>query len=95
MASIIINDTAAVKTNAESLMVDSEKIQSIKESIENILNEINEYWSANQEDQQVFAKNLQQNVTSLETIYTCNEEFSHSIIDYMQVTDTTSANTVS
>lgn len=94
MALIDITDTAGVKAKAETLITEAEKIQSVKDSIDYILSELNEYWSAVQEDQQVFAKNLKENVTSLETIYTCNQEFSHSMIDYMEVTDKTSAQTV-
>lgn len=91
---IIINNTATVKSKAEELITESEKLESVKSSIEYILNELNEYWDANQEDQQQFYNGLKQNLTELETIYTCNNEFSNAMVEYMEVTDKTSATTI-
>ena len=91
---IIINDTATVKTKAQELIAEAEKIESVTQSIEYILGELNEYWSAVQEDQQTFYNGLKQNVTDLETIHKCDFDFSNAIIEYMEVTDKTSATTV-
>jgi len=91
---IIINNTATVKSASQDLITEAKKIESVKESIEYILNELNEYWSATQEDQQSFYKGLQDSVGSLETIHTCNQEFANAMIDYMEITDKTSANTL-
>lgn len=91
---IIINNTATVKSNAEELKTESVKIESIKDSIEFILSELNEYWNAVQEDQQVFYKGLQTDKEALEIVKSCNDEFSDAIIEYMEVTDKTSSQTV-
>ena len=91
---IIINDTATVKAKAEELVAEAEKIESVTQSIEQILGELNEYWSAVQEDQQTFYNGLKQNVSDLETIHKCNYDFSNATVEYMEVTDKTSATTV-
>lgn len=91
---IIINNTALVKSKAEELITEAEKIESVKTSIEYILSELNEYWNAGQDDQQAFYNGLKQNMTELETIHVCNTEFSNAMIEYMEVTDKTSATTV-
>ena len=91
---IIINNTATVKSKAEELIIEAEKIQSVAESIEYILGELNEYWSAVQEDQQTFYNGLKQNVTDLDTIQKCDYDFANAIIEYMEVTDKTSATTI-
>ena len=91
---IIINYTATVKAKAEELVAEAEKIESVTQSIEHILGELNEYWSAVQEDQQTFYNGLKQNVSDLETIHKCNYDFSNAIVEYMEVTDKTSATTV-
>ena len=67
---IIINNTDLVKSKAEELKTETVDLRSVKESIDYILAELNEYWSATQEDQQVFYKGLQEDMDSLETIYT-------------------------
>ena len=72
---IIINDTATVKAKAEELVAETEKIESVTQSIEHILGELNEYWSAVQEDQQTFYNGLKQNVSDLETIHKCNYDY--------------------
>ncbi len=92
---IIINNTATVKSDAEELKSESVKIESVKNSIEYVLAELNEYWNEVQEDQQVFYKGLQADQEALETIKACNDEFSDSIIEYMEVTDKTSSQTIS
>ena len=92
---IIINNTATVKSDAEELRSESIKIESVKNSIEYVLAELNQYWNEVQEDQQVFYKGLQADQEALETIKACNDEFSDSLIEYMEVTDKTSSQTVS
>ena len=79
---IIINNTATVK------------IDSCKESIEYILNELSEYWSATSQDQQGFHKELKDNANVLNNICTCNRDFSSAIVQYMEVTEGTSNKTV-
>ncbi len=91
---IIINNTSSVKTMADNLLTETKKIESVKESINYILSELNEYWAANQEDQQTFYKGLQDNVAALETISSCNNEFSNSLVEYMNATDATSVITL-
>ena len=80
---IIINDTNLVKSKAEELKTESVDLKSVKESIEYILNELNGYWSATQEDQQVFYKGLQEDVESLDTISACNTEFAEAMKEYI------------
>ena len=91
---IIINNTDLVKSKAEELKTEAIDLRSVKESIDYILAELNEYWSAVQEDQQVFYKGLQEDMNALETIYTCDSEFADAMVEYMEVTKTTSQNTV-
>ena len=91
---IIINDTLSVKKMADELNVESNKIESVKDSIAYILKELKEYWSETQEDQQSFYNGLSKCVESLETIHTCNLEFSNAIIDYMDVTEKISTNVI-
>lgn len=91
---IIINNTETVKNKAEELITESTKLQSVRESIDYILNELNEYWSATQQDQQSFYNELKNNMENLETVYTCNQEFADAMIEYMEVTNKTSQTTV-
>ena len=91
---IIINNTATVKAKAEELLVEAEKLESVTQSIEYILGELNEYWSAGQDDQQTFYNGLKQNVEELETIHKCNYDFSNALVEYMEVTEKTSGTTV-
>ena len=56
--------------------------------------EIKNYWAETQEDQQAFAKGLEENTQVLENIIACNNDFSQAIIQYMEVTDKTSQTTI-
>lgn len=91
---IIINNTSVVKQNAEELISESEKMSSVKDSIEYILGELNEYWEATQQDQQTFYNGLKSDVEALATVHTCNSEFANSMIEYMEVTEKTSQETI-
>jgi hypothetical protein len=91
---IIINDTATVKSKSSDLISEAVKIESVKDSIDYVLNELNEYWNATQEDQQIFYNGLKSSVAELEIIHTCNQEFANAMIEYMEVTDKTSAKTL-
>lgn len=94
MANIAIKNTTVVKREAENLITQTEKIESVKDSIKWILMEIKNYWAETQEDQQAFAKGLEENTQVLENIIACNNDFSQAIIQYMEVTDKTSQTTI-
>lgn len=91
---INIKNTQTVKSEAQGLITESQKMQSVNESIKTIMQELNQYWSDVQEDQQKFYKGLSDDVTVLQTIYTCEKEFANSMLDYMEVTESTSKKTV-
>ena len=92
--SIFIKNTSLVKNESEKVISETFGIQSVQESIEEILNGLNQYWNQNQEDQQKFAKGLADDVNFLKNICDCNKEFSNSIINYMEVTENISKRTV-
>ena len=91
---IIITNTAAAVNNAENLLHLTNEINSVKESIQYILGELSEYWAATQEDQQSFYKGLESGVNGLENIIQCNKDFSNAIIEYVNVLESTSQNSV-
>ena len=94
MDQIIINNTDQVKSDAEELITTTAKIDSVKESIEYILDELNAYWEATQTDQQAFYSGLKADAEALTTIDECNIEFANAMIEYMDVTKDVSSQTV-
>jgi len=91
---IAIKNTETVKNEAQGLITEAQKMQSVNESIKTIMQELNQYWSDVQEDQQNFYKGLAEDVTILQTIYTCEKKFANSMLDYMEVTESTSRKTI-
>lgn len=87
---IQIKDTNAVKKEAQILITEANKLKNIKETIESILSELNEYWNSSQEDQQAFYSELLNDTRRLQFIYEDNVEFSNAITDYMDITEKTS-----
>lgn len=85
-----ITNTAVAVEKAETLLEASTRITTLTENIETILAELGEYWSATQEDQQVFYVNLKKNVENLTEIVACNQEFSEAIVEYVHALETTS-----
>ena len=90
-----IKDTSAAITSAEELNALSFDIDSARESIESILNEVKEYWEQTQQDAQTFSTGLEKNIESLKSITECNKEFSIAVENYAEKQQTTSQKTVS
>lgn len=92
---IAIKDTASVISSAEELNLLSFDIDSARESIEHILNEVKEYWEQTQQDAQTFSTGLEKNVESLKSITECNKEFSVAVRNYAEKQESTSQQSVS
>ncbi len=91
---IIINNTQQVKEYAQELASNAERISSVKDSIDYILNELAEYWEQTQEDAQSFSEGLRSESNTLGTIVECNKEFAMAMENYITATEATSQTSV-
>lgn len=90
----LINNTSAVRTQAEQLAANSIKLESVKHSIEYALNESRQSWEQSQADATKFTTELDKDIEYLENIIACNKEFAEAIENYMKATETTGSKTI-
>ncbi len=90
----LINNTSAVRTQAEQLAANSIKLESVKHSIEYALNESRQSWEQSQADATKFTTELDKDIEYLENIIACNQEFAEAIENYMKATETTGSKTI-
>ena len=90
----LINNTSAVRTQAERLAANSIKLESVKHSIEYALNESRQSWEQSQADATKFTTELDKDIEYLENIIACNQEFAEAIENYMKATETTGSKTI-
>ena len=91
---ISINNIQNVVNSAEQLAALTTDLESARDSVEYILNEVKEFWSQTQQDAQTFSEGLTQNLESLKTMSECNKEFAQAITNYAESTNTTSQNVI-
>ena len=87
---IEINDPNDVIAEAEALATNTTSIDSVRESLEFILQELNEYWSQTGEAAQSYYTGLSTNVEKLTKIVECNKEFAQAITNYSESQHSTS-----
>lgn len=92
--SINIMQPATVKAKASELLENSNYLQSVSHSIDYILKELAVYWEQTQADAQSFSLGLKKNVEYLNNIVQYNKEFSDAIIEYIDVSEKISRNTI-
>ena len=95
MAKISINDTAKAISDAQELATNAVQIDSVRESLEYILNEVKAYWEETQQDAQKFSSGLSKNVINLQSMVECNKEFANVITKYAEAQGKTAEQTVS
>ena len=91
---IEITDTKAIINDANTLLEDVVELESVKDSIEYILNEIKEYWEQTQEDAAAFYEDLRKNVDTLSELLKCNKEFATAISEYAESQEKVSQNSI-
>lgn len=94
MASIEIKNVSKVISSAETLASGTVKLDSARESIDYILNELNQYWAETQQDAQTFAEGLKKNVERIQTMVECNKEFATAITNYAEAQQKTSTSAI-
>lgn len=91
---IRILDSKRIINDAATLLQDVVELESTKQSLEYILNEIKEYWEQTQEDAAYFYEELKNNIEVLSKILNHNKEFANAITDYAESQTKTSEKTI-
>ena len=91
---IEINNVESVISDAEALSTCAASIESVRESLRYILNEIYEYWKGNGEAPKAFHSELNRNVNTLEKIVSWDKRFAAAIISYSEAQQKQSQNVI-
>ena len=89
-STIIIKNVETVVAESEVISTNTVSLESARESIDQILKEVSEYWSQNGESAQSFYEGLKKNAETLKTIGECNKEFAIAIENYAEKQQTQS-----
>lgn len=89
---INIKNKEILKTTAESLLTSTATLNSNRESVNWVINEIEKYWESTGESKKEVVEKIKLMSEKLQGLVTCQNELGSSIIDYINIINSIGAN---
>lgn len=89
---ISIKNKEVLKSTADSLLESTAILNSNKESVNWVVNEIEKYWESTGESKKEVVAKIKEMSEKLQGLVACQNELGSSIVDYINIIDSISAN---